>query len=551
MINMMYLVLTAILCLNVSAEILQAFESLRSSLEVTANSHGAQNSSLATDILKTIESQESQGTTKYSYVKQVVSDINQETADMIAYLSGITGELEDIAGINEETGEYERKDEQEDNYRFWMGGDDLANSGHGRGKAFELREKLSDFVTWANEMHQRYQPDYSGIRFEPLVLEPKNDPAVTNPDSKNKTWEYLSFHNKPVIADMAMIKKFEMDIRDVQTGLLNMSKNLINDFTFTVDSLIGFEAPRAQVVAAGMKYETTIGVGVASKSIKPEFVGSGLSLDPGGSTATMTITANGNVIPAGKTEGIQRYSAMIKVPRADGELQEIPIQGEFKVRKPEVVVRSKALQILYKDCGNTVEVDVPALGDLYNPDFSRSTGGKVLKSNANRKEITIVPNRPKFDLSVYTKTNGQNVKLDKLTYNVVRPPIPRLVLLVNGREHNLAAPISKRGAVTVKLVPDSEFKKTLPRDARYKASKIKLMIQDGIGPPRTVKTYSGADIQRGVRIQLAQGAIRNAYPGAKIYFEVEGIKRVNFENRAIEITRMPRTQRFLSAIIKG
>jgi hypothetical protein len=340
-----------------------------------------------------------------------------------------------------------------------------------------------------------------------------------------------------------------MDVRDIQTGLLNLSKTLVQGFVFTVDSLIAFEAPRAQVVAAGMKYETTIGVGVASKSIRPEFVGNGLSLDPGGSTATMTITANGNVIPEGKTEGIQRYTAMIKVPRADGLIQEIPLTGEFVVRKPEVVVRSKALQILYKDCGNVVEVDVPALGDLYNPDFSRSKGGKIVKSAQNRKEITIVPGSPKFDLSVYTNTNGQSVMLDKLTYNVVKPPKPRIALLVNGREHNAAAPVNKRGSVVVKLIADSEFMKTLPKDARYRASKINLMMQDGLSPPRTIKSFSGADIQRGVTINLAEGAIRNAYSGAKIYFEVEDIKRINFEGKAVG-TGIGRAESFLSAIVR-
>lgn len=549
MINMMYLVLTAMLALNVSAEILQAFESLRSSLETTANSHGVQNTSLTSDILKTIESQEGQGNTKYSYVKQVVGDVNEETTNMIAYLNTHSEKLREIAGVDSETGEILRKDEQEANFQYWIG-NDQANDGHGDGQARALREKLEGFVAWANKLYARYDTTYKGKnRFDHIIIEPKDDPAVTDPESKSKTWEYLNFHNKPVIADMAMVKKYEMDVRDIQTGLLNLSKTLVQGFIFTVDSLIAFEAPRAQVVAAGMKYETTIGVGVASKSIRPEFVGNGLSLDPGGSTATMTITANGNVIPAGQTEGIQRYNAMIKVPRADGEIQEIPLTGEFVVRKPEVVVRSKALQILYKDCGNVVEVDVPALGDLYNPDFSRSTGGKVVKSAQNRKEITIVPGSPKFDLSVYTNTNGQSVMLDKLTYNVVKPPKPRIALLVNGREHNAAAPVNKRGSVVVKLIADSEFSKTLPKDARYRASKVNLMLQDGIGPPRNIKSYSGADIQRGVKINLAQGAIRNAYPGAKIYFEVEDIKRINFEGKSVS-TGIGRAESFLSAIVR-
>ena len=58
MINMMYLVLTAMLALNVSAEILQAFESLRTSLRETAGAQGSQNELLATDIMNVINAQE-------------------------------------------------------------------------------------------------------------------------------------------------------------------------------------------------------------------------------------------------------------------------------------------------------------------------------------------------------------------------------------------------------------------------------------------------------------------------------------------------------------
>ena len=348
---------------------------------------------------------------------------------------------------------------------------------------------------------------------------------------------------------MALVKKLEMDVRDVQAGLLNLAKTLVQGFVFTVDSLIAFEAPRSRVVAAGMRYETILGVGVASKSIIPEFVGNGLKLNPGGSTATMTITANGNVIPEGKSEGIQHYRAMIKVPQANGEIREIPVEGQFLVRKPEVVVRSKALQLLYKDCGNKVIVDVPALGEDYNPDFSRSTGGKILKSSTNRKEITIVPSARKFKLSVYTNTNGQKVKLDDLKYNVIKPPLPRIVLIVNGKEQHLMAPISKRSTVIVKLIPNREFAENLRSDARYRAVKIKLLMQDGILAPRLIASVNGADIQRGVRINLNQGAIRTAYPGARIYFEVEGLKRINFKGKPVGVG-MRREERFMSAILK-
>lgn len=550
MINMMYLVLTAMLALNVSAEILQAFESLRASLRETAGAQGSQNELLAKDIMTVIEAQEKNNNHKYSALKPTITEINLQATQMIAYLDGINGELEEIGQKDPITGEIKKKDETTKNYSFWLGADDAGNSGHGNGKAVEMRAKLEQFHQWANALYGKNDPSKNPNRFAKLVMEPSEDPNVTDAESKGKTWEYFSFHGKPVIADLAMIEKFKMDIRDIQAGLLHQTKELVQDFVYTIDSLIPLEAPMSEVVAAGMKYQTRLSVGMASSSVKPEYSGAGVSMDPGGSTATMTITASGSAIPDGQSEGIQSYSAMIKVPKADGTIQSMPIHGKFKVRRPEVVVRSKALQILYKDCGNVVDVDVPSLGENYNPDFSKSTGGTIIKSTTSKREITIVPTARDYTLAVYSNTNGQSVKIENLKYNVVKPNQPRIAMFANGQEINGQQGLKKSQTVTVKLIPEPEFARTLPRDARYRAGKIKLMFQDGLMPARVIATASGADIQNGVQINLNQGDIRNAYPGARIYIEVEDVKRINFQNKAVD-ENLTRTQSMLASFIRG
>lgn len=551
MINMMYLVLTALLALNVSAEVLQAFESLRNSLAHTAIVNGENNTTLARNIVKAIEKEEAGGNDKHSDLRNVVNEITSETSKIVTYLSDISKDLEEIGRKDPATGEIKFKDETQENSSYWLGTDDYANDMHGNGKAREMREELKKYVVWANELMTKNLPDdYDFSEFPLLTIEPREDTTIYDPEAKKKTWEHHSFNGTPVIADMAKVEKFKGDIRRIETEMLNLTKSLLGDYIFKVDSIFAFEAPNAQVVTAGMKYETKLLVGVSSSSIKPEFFGSGISMDPGGSTATMSMTANGNVIPNNAQEGIQRYTAMIKVPRADGTFEEMPISGEFKVRKPEVQVRSKELQLLYKDCGNNLVVDVPSLGDLYNPDFSRSTGGKIIKSPNSRKDITVVPSSRQFKLSVYTKTNGQNIKLDNLNYSVVKPPKPRIIMQnAAGTEYNGMADLNRRQTVTVKLVPDADFRAALKKDARYVASKVTLKYKSGLGAAKTIKSYNGRDIQKGIKVNLNQGQLRQAPPGTKIFIEVEGVKRVNFQNKQID-ENMPRVTRVIQGIIK-
>lgn len=551
MINMMYLVLTALLALNVSAEVLQAFESLRSSLAHTALVNGENNGTLARNIVKAIEQEEAGGNRKHSELRTVVNGITSETSKVISYLSDISKDLEEIGHKDPVSGEIKFKDETQANYSYWLGVDDDANDRHGSGKARELRAELKKYVDWANETMKENLPEGMDFtEFPLLTIEPAEDTTIHDPDAKKKTWEYHSFNGTPVIADMAKVEKFKGDIRRIETEMLNLTKSMLGDYTFKVDSIFAFEAPNAQVVTAGMKYETKLLVGVSSSSIRPEFLGSGISMDPSGNTATMTMTANGNVIPDNAQEGIQRYTAMIKVPKADGTFEEMPITGEFKVRKPEVQVRSKELQLLYKDCGNNLIVDVPSLGDLYNPDFSRSTGGKIIKNPSSRKDITVVPSSRQFKLSVYTKTNGQNIKLDNLTYSVVKPPKPRIILQnASGTEYNGMSDLNRKQTVTVKLIPDADFRGALKKDARYVASTVTLKYKPGLGAARTIKSYSGKDIQKGIKVNLNQGALRQAPPGTKIFIEVEDVSRVNFQNKKID-EAMPRVTRVIQGVIK-
>jgi gliding motility-associated protein GldM len=535
MINMMYLVLTALLALSVSSEILQAFDSLRSSLAASATYQSTQNASFSDQIIATIQSKEESGIQKYSYLRAVVAETNQKADAMVQYLDGLTTQLAGFAEVDPVTHELKKKDELDKNYRFWLGTDDASNGGRGNGEAVQLHQKIDAFVTWANGLLAKHDKDKTEEPIQALILEPKDDPSITDADAKNKPWEYVAFHQKPVIADMAMVEKLKMDVRSTQTKILNVVRGLANITKFTVDSLIAFEAPSAQVVAAGMKYSTVLGVGVAAKNIKPEFMGGGIALNPGGSTATMTLTANGSVIPAGQYEGIQHYTAMIKVPDADGGIQTIPVKGQFKVRKPEVLVRMKELQVLYKDCANTILVDVPSLGEQYNPDFSKSTGGRVIRSAKDKKEITVVPNQPKFNLEISSNTNGQVVKLDNLAYRVVQPNKPRITLRVNGNEANPMQPLNRNLPVEIRLDPDRDFATNMPRDAKYTASKVKLWYKEGMMAATVIQEVSGANLQRGIEFKLNGGQLRSAAPGSKVYFEVVDLRRVNFEGKAVEV----------------
>ncbi|MEM0996969.1 MAG: hypothetical protein AAGN35_07815 [Bacteroidota bacterium] len=534
---MMYLVLTALLALNVSAEILDAFNSLRESLKQSADSFADKNLETKGQILDKVREEMESGNNKNENLIALTRQVEGEVGEVIKYIDKITADLTDMADFNEETGEPDNAKETEKNFQYWMGiAGENENEGRGKGEAIKLRSTLNGFVKYANDFIA--ENDTSGtstISFEKLAKDPGEDKKPGDPKGEHdgETWEYYTFHSKPVIADLAMMQKFKLDVQEIHSELLNFIKAKLGAVKFKIDSLILVDAPTSRVVAAGMKFETKLFVAATSKEAIPEFSGTGsVQTTDGGYAAIMSMTAPGG-FGKGKNERESSYSAKAVINDAAGGKQELTMSGTYTIRKPEVVITSASVQNLYYKCGNTINVDVPALGEFYNPKFTASQA-KVLPSKSDKRKVTIVPSGKKCVLGVSSLTNGQNIKIDDVTYKVIKPPKPSIQLLVNNKEYNGAAAIPKKSRCVVRLKADTDFRAALPKDARYMVSNIALLSQRSLGAPTRVGSYggSGKDALKGIPINLGN-KLKSDPPGTKIYFKIDKIYRINFQNQKI------------------
>jgi len=213
---------------------------------------------------------------------------------------------------------------------------------------------------------------------------------------------------------------------------------------------------------------------------------------------------------------------------------ELKVEGKYTIRKPEVVITSASVQNLYANCGNTINVDCPALGEFYNPKFT-ATEAQVLPSSTDKRVITIVPTGKTCVLGVSSLTNGQNIKIDDIKYKVIKPPRPEIVLEVLGKEYNGATPIPAKADCKVKIRPDNDFRNALPKDSRYVIDVIDLLSARSLGAPTKVASFSGngKDAVAGVSCALGN-SLKGDPPGTKIFFKVGAVYRMNFQNKKIE-----------------
>ncbi|MCX8112549.1 MAG: hypothetical protein N3E49_05055 [Bacteroidia bacterium] len=542
MINLMYLVLTALLALNVSAEVLQAFQNLADSLQITADQFHRNNQELAAAIKGAIQKEIEQGSRKneplIAEVDKVRAKADSVTDVLRTYIQALFEER--IAGKDPETGRLKRLDERENNYRFWMGKNDAANGGRGEGKALEMHQLLDSFVDWANRFyayHAGGKLPNAGKGFNRLVIDPRDNPFVKEKESKEKTWEYFTFHMTPAVANLAVLYKYINDVYVIETEILNLLKTKLGQVTFKIDSLVLVDAPRSEIVVAGMRFETKVFVAATSSDAKPVFSGTGnMKLEGGGYTAVFTIPASARVIPPGQRKGKQTYTVTARVPKADGSFQELRLQKSFEVVKPEIVVTSAAVQLLYAECGNDLNIDVPALGELYDPRVT-ADNAQVLQSKQSKKKFRVVPRggAKTCRINVATNTAGQVVELGYLDYKVVPPPRPSLRVFVNNDPYNGVSPVPRTATVRVQVVPDNDFAKSLPEDARYVIEKPEIKVVKGLAGATVIGSLPNSRIapNPSVAVDLTDYA-RGLQPGNVLYIQFSDIYRVNFQNKQVK-----------------
>ncbi len=533
MINMMYLVLLAMLAMNVSTEVLDAFEIIRTQLKQSAVAANANTDLYIANMKQAIlKEMEHEGKMDNAGLRDTLDQIRNQTLSTIQLINGHIEKMEEIAEYDPVKKEFIRKDELEENYQYWMGGNEEANDRRGNGKAKALRDHLDDYYQYLTTLHN------SQITKDSLHLQATTIKDPESSHDQQKRWEQHTFEG-PVVANIASLEAMKIDVYRQEKKLLETLNERLGVHIFVPDSIAAVSAPISTVVPAGLPFKTRLFVALSSKHVHPEFVsGNGrIVLEQGGNSAMLTIGANANVIPDGKQEGLQSYIAKIRVPKATGGFEELEVREQFIVRKPAVQVSSAAVQNLYRKCGNDVNIEVSALGDYYDPIIIASQA-EVKTSQQNRTKFRIVPSGRNCKVTVSSRTPNGTLKIGELKYKVIKAPKPNIRIKVNGREFNGTMAVKASSRITIQIVPDAEFRQALPADARYRINKVDILVQHGLAPPSVAKTISlvNQDATQAIRINLS-AAVGQLAKGTKVYLQIDKIYRKNFKGEQIEDKR--------------
>ncbi|MEQ8424328.1 MAG: GldM family protein, partial [Cyclobacteriaceae bacterium] len=170
------------------------------------------------------------------------------------------------------------------------------------------------------------------------------------------------------------------------------------------------------------------------------------------------------------------------------------------------------------NCGNNVNIEVPALGTNYNPSFS-ARGGTVIKGS-KAGQVVLVPKERKMAVTV---ANG-GATLGTENFDVKQIPAPRYVAQDNNRR-----PIDMKNGVRgasltglrISAEADENFKNEVPKDANYRIRSMEVILARGTQRVATLNANSEI---------LDMGAWRSQFrPGDRIIIDIKTVTRRTFQ----------------------
>jgi gliding motility-associated protein GldM len=509
MIGMMYLVLTALLALQVSNAVLEKFAIINETLGAMISSSNQQNA----DHLSSIVSDGSKSPDpKVKLAVQNAQKVRQITGEMQTYLEGLKKKMMDVSGA-------EKVDERLINDHSAKVATMMIDKKSPDGKEFET--KLNEYIKQLKELTG------GRVEFESLTKAPKDIPVFAgDEDHVRKDFLTFTFENTPAIAALTSVTQIETEVLENESRALDQLAADAGARVLKVDKVVPMVRAKSSTVAAGASYEADLFMAASSSALSPTMTVDGKSIVVEDDVLTglkmgrVKFTASGGAYDPKTLTARKTFKANITLP--DTTYSE---DVEYFVAKPVIRVTTGNAPTLYMNCGNTVNIDVPALGTSYNPTFS-ATGGEVIKGDKVGR-VTIIPSQRKVNVTVY----NAGTTLGSEPFDVKQVPRPRIIAKDNnGRDIDMKNGISIAAATAIRVIadPDDNFKQEVPRDANFRIRNMSVILARGTAQVRELTLTSES-----VDLSSLRALMR---PGDRLIVEPKSVVRMTFKGTAEPVT---------------
>ena len=472
MINLMYVVLMAMLALNISSEVLNGFSIVEESLNRTTANSSKENEVLYDNFAEQMKANPAKvkewfdkatavkrmSDSLYNYAQQLKLQIVQEADGKDANVLDIKSK------------------------------DNLEAASHvmlapGTGQGHKLFNAINSFrnriLTMVSDPHQR-----SIIESNLTTKLPKNAHTM------GKNWEEYMFEDMPVAGAVTLLSKLQSDVRYAEGEVLHTLVSNIDMKDIRVNKLSAFVIPESRTVISGDQFSAQIVMAAVDTTQQPEIYVGGQRISNG----LYRFTAGG--------VGEHQFGGYITMRDGSGNVIRRDFTQKYTVVAPSATVSADLMNVLYAGYDNPISVSIPGVplnavqASMSGGSFRSIGMGKyIARPSAVGSDVTI---------NVASNANGKSRQMGKFTFHVRKLPDPAAYITV-GTDRFRGGGLAKAslmGANGIKAAIDDGI-----LDIQFKVVSFETVFFDNMGNavPMASAGASFSERQRGTFRKLSRG----------------------------------------------
>lgn len=404
MINLMYIVLTAMLALNVSSDVLNGFNQVHDGLIRTNENMATKNDIQFKYLLELYEKNPTKvgpwmekGQELRNNSLTLLNEIDSLKWAIAIQADGPDGNPEDLVNLDD------------------LEAAAVTMLNPATNKGLHLKNQLDAYRVSVTELVS------DSIKRQAVSEMLSTTPSDRNKETAHLSWEVQNFDNMPAIAAITLLTKLQNDIRQAESEALSNLITNVDIGDVRVNELNAYVIPTSNMVMRGGRYSAQIVLAAIDTTQRPTVFVNGTKL------------ANGLYEVGAGSVGNHQYSGYIEVPKGDGSIDRRPFSSTYTVIEPMATISPTMMNVLYAGIENPISISVPGVpmsgveATMSNGSLTRSGDSWVARPGQVGSEAVI---------SVFASIDGKKQQVGSMGFRVRKLPDPLPYIPVRDAQGN-------------------------------------------------------------------------------------------------------------------
>ena len=400
MINLMYVVLMAMLAMNVSTQVLDGFSIVDESLQRTTANAVQENQNMYDDFeaqMKINPEKVRQWFEKATMVKRMSDSLynfaQELKVEIVREADGAKGDVKNI----------DRKEDLEAASHVMLA------PGTGKGK------KLFDAI---NSFRERILTMVADEAQRKIIESNLTTKLPKNAKSMGKNWQEYMFEDMPAAAAVTLLTKLQSDVRYAEGEVLHTLVANIDMKDIRVNKLSAFVIPNAQTIVRGDKFSAQIVMAAVDTTQQPQIYIGGRHMNLRNNTYEITTGSTGEF----------NLTGYITMQNGKGDVIRRDFSQKYTVVDPSATVSADLMNVLYAGYTNPISISIP--GVPLNKVSATMSGGTLQPVGPGKYIARPASVGKDVTINVMSLSTGQARQVGQFTFHVRKLPDPTAYIAI-------------------------------------------------------------------------------------------------------------------------